>query len=258
MKEIKLLSWNVNGIRAVKGKGFLDWFYKVSPDILCLQETKAQPEQLDADLLEPEGYYAYWNYPERRGYSGVVVYTREEPENISYDLGDKSLDIEGRVIIAEYPGFTLMNIYFPNGKRDQERLDYKMAFYDVFLEYAEGLRKQGKKLVICGDVNTAHREIDLARPKENSKVSGFLPIERKWIDKFVNHGYIDTFRIFNKEPNQYSYWDMKSGARARNVGWRIDYFYVSEDLLSSLTGAFIMPEVMGSDHCPIGITLKVD
>jgi exodeoxyribonuclease-3 len=258
MKEIKLLSWNVNGIRAVKGKGFLDWFYKVSPDILCLQETKAQPEQLDADLLEPEGYYAYWNYPERRGYSGVVVYTREEPENISYDLGDKSLDIEGRVIIAEYPGFTLMNIYFPNGKRDQERLDYKMAFYDVFLEYAEGLRKQGKKLVICGDVNTAHRKIDLARPKENSKVSGFLPIERKWIDKFVNHGYIDTFRIFNKEPNQYSYWDMKSGARARNVGWRIDYFYVSEDLLSSLTGAFIMPEVMGSDHCPIGITLKVD
>jgi exodeoxyribonuclease-3 len=257
MKEIKLLSWNVNGIRAVKGKGFLDWFYKVSPDILCLQETKAQPEQLDADLLEPEGYYAYWNYPERRGYSGVVVYTREEPENISYDLGDKSLDIEGRVIIAEYPGFTLMNIYFPNGKRDQERLDYKMAFYDVFLEYAEGLRKQGKKLVICGDVNTAHREIDLARPKENSKVSGFLPIERKWIDKFVNHGYIDTFRIFNKEPNQYSYWDMKSGARARNVGWRIDYFYVSDDLLSSLTGAFIMPEVMGSDHCPIGITMKV-
>jgi exodeoxyribonuclease-3 len=257
MKEIKLLSWNVNGIRAVKGKGFLDWFYKVSPDILCLQETKAQPEQLDADLLEPEGYYAYWNYPERRGYSGVVVYTREEPENISYDLGDKSLDIEGRVIIAEYPGFTLMNIYFPNGKRDQERLDYKMAFYDVFLEYAEGLRKQGKKLVICGDVNTAHRKIDLARPKENSKVSGFLPIERKWIDKFVNHGYIDTFRIFNKEPNQYSYWDMKSGARARNVGWRIDYFYVSDDLLSSLTGAFIMPEVMGSDHCPIGITMKV-
>ena len=257
MKEIKLLSWNVNGIRAVKRKGFLEWFYKESPDILCLQETKAQPEQLDADLLEPEGYHAYWNYPERKGYSGVVVYTREKPENITYNLGDKSLDIEGRVIVAEYPGFTLMNIYFPNGKRDHERLDYKMAFYDVFLDYADKLRSEGKKLVICGDVNTAHREIDLARPRANSTVSGFLPIEREWIDKLVTHGYIDTFRIFNKEPDQYTWWDMKSGARARNVGWRIDYFYVSEDLLSSLTGAFIMPDVMGSDHCPIGITLNI-
>ena len=256
MKEIKLLSWNVNGIRAVKGKGFLEWFYKENPDILCLQETKAQPEQLDADLLEPEGYHAYWNYPERRGYSGVAVYTREKPQNVSYDLGDNSLDIEGRVIIAEYPGFTLMNIYFPNGKRDQERLDYKMAFYDIFLDYADKLRTEGKKLVICGDVNTAHREIDLARPKESSKVSGFLRIEREWIDKFVAHGYVDTFRIFNKDPDQYTWWDMKSGARARNVGWRIDYFYLSEDLLPSLTGAFIMPDIMGSDHCPIGIVLK--
>jgi exodeoxyribonuclease-3 len=257
MREIKLLSWNVNGIRAVKNKGFLDWFYKESPDILCLQETKAQPEQLDADLLEPQGYHAYWSYPERKGYSGVALYTREKPQYVGYDLGDNTLDIEGRVIIAEYPAFTLMNVYFPNGKRDQERLDYKMAFYDVFLEYAEGLRKQDKKLVICGDVNTAHKEIDLARPRENSKVSGFLPIERKWIDRFVNHGYVDTFRIFNKEPEQYTWWDLKSGARARNVGWRIDYFYISDDLLSSLTGAFIMPDVMGSDHCPIGITLNI-
>jgi len=257
MKEIKLLSWNVNGIRAVKRKGFLEWFYKESPDILCLQETKAQPEQLDADLLEPEGYHAYWNYPERKGYSGVVVYTRERPENITYNLGDKSLDIEGRVIVAEYPAFTLINIYFPNGKRGHERLDYKMAFYDVFLDYADKLRSEGKKLVICGDVNTAHREIDLARPRANSTVSGFLPIEREWIDKLVTHGYIDTFRIFNKEPDQYTWWDMKSGARARNVGWRIDYFYVSEDLLASLTGAFIMPDIMGSDHCPIGITLNI-
>ncbi len=257
MKKIKLLSWNVNGIRAVKGKGFLEWFYKENPDILCLQETKAQPEQLDDDLLEPESYHAYWNYPERKGYSGVAVYTREEPENISYDLGDKSLDIEGRVIVAEYPAFTLMNVYFPNGKRDQERLNYKMAFYDEFLRYADELRSIGKKLVICGDVNTAHREIDLARPKENSKVSGFLPIEREWIDRLVAHGYVDTFRVFNKEPGQYTWWDLKSGARSRNVGWRIDYFYVSEDLLPWLTGAFIMPDIMGSDHCPIGITLNI-
>jgi exodeoxyribonuclease-3 len=257
MREIKLLSWNVNGIRAVRGKGFLEWFYKESPEILCLQETKAQPEQLDAELLEPKGYHAFWNFPERKGYSGVATYTRENPRNVSYDLGDITLDIEGRVIIAEYPAFALMNIYFPNGKRDQERLDYKMAFYDVFLNYADELRTKGKKLVICGDVNTAHKEIDLARPKENSNVSGFLPIEREWIDKFVSHGYVDTFRVFNKESDQYTWWDLKSGARARNVGWRIDYFYVSEDLLPSLTGAFIMPEVTGSDHCPIGITLNI-
>jgi exodeoxyribonuclease-3 len=257
MKALKLLSWNVNGIRAIKGRGFLEWFYQESPDILCLQETKARPEQLDADLLAPQGYYAYWNHPERKGYSGVALYTKEEPQSISYDLGDASLDIEGRVIIADYPAFTLMNIYFPNGKKDQNRLDYKMAFYGVFLNHADELRKSDKKIIVCGDVNTAHQEIDLARPKENSKVSGFLPIERQWLDKFISHGYVDTFRQFNKEPNQYSWWDMKSGARARNVGWRIDYFFISTDLLPSLTGAFIMPEVMGSDHCPVGIILNV-
>jgi len=257
MGEKKLLCWNVNGIRAIKNKGFFDWFYKESPDILCLQETKAQPGQLDADFKEPEGYRTYWAYPERKGYSGVAVFTKEEPLDVRYDLGDSGLDIEGRVIIAEYPAFTLFNIYFPNGKSGPERLKYKMDFYDVFLKYADILKNKGRKLVICGDVNTAHKEIDLARPKENSKVSGFLPAERAWIDKFVSHGYADTFRHYNQAPNQYTWWDMKSGARARNVGWRIDYFFVSENLLPALTGAFIMPLVMGSDHCPIGITLKV-
>ena len=258
MKQTKMLSWNVNGIRAAKGKGFLDWFYKESPDILCLQETKAHTEQLDADLKEPAGYHAYWNYPERKGYSGVAVFTKEKPLDVRYDFGDSGLDLEGRVIIAGYPGFTLFNIYFPNGKSGQERLNYKMAFYDVFLKYADSLKDAGKKLVICGDVNTAHNEIDLARPKENSGVSGFLPVERAWMDKFISHGYADTFRHFNKEPKQYTWWDMKSGARARNVGWRIDYFFVSGNLLSSVTQAFIMPGVMGSDHCPIGIVLRAD
>ena len=257
MRALKLLSWNVNGIRAVKGRGLLEWLSRESPDTLCLQETKARPEQLDADLLKPEGYHTYWNYPERKGYSGVALYTKEEPRHISYDLGDTSLDIEGRVIVAEYPEFTLMNVYFPNGKKNQDRLDFKMAFYDVFLNYADKLRASDKIIIVCGDVNTAHKEIDLARPKENSKVSGFLPIERRWIDDFLAHGYVDTFRQFNQESGQYSWWDMKSGARARNVGWRIDYFFVSKDLLPSLTGAFIMPEIMGSDHCPVGITLKV-
>jgi exodeoxyribonuclease-3 len=258
MSENKLLCWNVNGIRAIKNKGFLNWLQKESPSVLCLQETKAQPDQLDADLKAPPGYYVYWAYPERKGYSGVALYSKEEPRSVEYDFGGGDINIEGRLIIAEYPAFTLFSVYFPNGKQGPERLNYKMKFYDVFLDYADALKKQGKKLVICGDVNTAHKEIDLARPKENSKVSGFLPEERAWMDKFISHGYVDTFRRFNKEPDQYTWWDMKSGARARNVGWRIDYFFVSENLLSSVTGAFILPEVMGSDHCPIGITLKVD
>lgn len=258
MKETKLLSWNVNGIRAVRNKGFLEWLSQESPDVLCLQETKAQPDQLDADLKEPAGYHAYWNYPERKGYSGVAVFTEEEPLNLRHDFANDSLDLEGRVIIAEYPAFTLFNVYFPNGKQGPERLNYKMTFYDIFLKYADSLKDASKKLVICGDVNTAHKEIDLARPKENSKVSGFLPEERAWMDKFVSHGYVDTFRHFHKEPDQYTWWDLKSGARARNVGWRIDYFFVSENLITSVKQAFIMPEVMGSDHCPIGIVLKTD
>jgi exodeoxyribonuclease-3 len=257
MPEKKLLCWNVNGIRAIIKKGFFNWLDKESPDILCLQETRAQIDQLDANLTGPEDYHTYWAFPERKGYSGVAVFTKEKPLEIKYDLGTGGLEVEGRVIIAEYPYFTLFNIYFPNGKMSPERLKYKMDFYEEFLKYADSLIAKSKKLVICGDVNTAHKEIDLAHPKENNKISGFLPEERAWIDKFISHGYIDTFRHFNKEPNQYSWWDLKSGARQRNIGWRIDYFFVSENLLSALTGAFIMPDVMGSDHCPIGISLNI-
>ena len=218
MGEKRLLCWNVNGVRAIKGKGFFEWFYKESPDILCLQETKANLDQLDDDLKEPEGYHTYWAYPERKGYGGVAVFTKEEPLDVRYDFGANGLDLEGRVIIAEYPAFTLLNIYFPNGKSGPERLNYKMAFYDVFLKYADSLKARGKKLVICGDVNTAHKEIDLARPKENSKVSGFLPEERAWIDEFISHGYVDTFRHFNQEPNQYTWWDLKIGGEAEERG----------------------------------------
>jgi exodeoxyribonuclease-3 len=257
MSEKRLFSWNVNGIRAIKNKGFLEWLKKESPDILCLQETKAQPDQLDADLKEVAGYSVYWNYPEKKGYAGVAVYTREKPLDVRYDFGKAGLDTEGRAIIAEYSSFTLFNIYFPNGGAGNKRVPYKMDFYDVFLNYADALVKAGKKIVICGDVNTAHKEIDLARPKENVKNTGFLPEERAWMDKFVAHGYVDTFRHFHHEPEQYTYWDMKTGARARNVGWRIDYFFVSENLLPSVTGSFIQPSVTGSDHCPIGMTLNV-
>jgi exodeoxyribonuclease-3 len=252
----KLVSWNVNGIRAVKNKGFLEWFEKESPDILCLQETKARPEQLEADLTDIPGYHVYWNYPEKKGYAGVAVYSKEEPQDVKLDFARGKVDTEGRAIIADYGDFILCNVYFPNGGAGNKRVPYKLEFYDAFLDYADGLVKQGKKLIICGDVNTAHREIDLARPKENEKNTGFLPEERAWIDKLLAHGYIDTFRYFDKRPNQYTYWDMKTGARARNVGWRIDYFFVSKNLLPAVADAFIQPAVMGSDHCPIGILLK--
>ncbi len=252
---MRILSWNVNGIRAVQKKGFLDWLQTDSPDILCVQETKAHTEQLQSELLEPAGYQTYWNFPERKGYSGVAIFTKEEPHKVWYDFEHMGLNLEGRIIAADYVDFFLFNIYFPNGKKDDFRLQYKMAFYQAFLKYTEELKAEGKKLIICGDVNTAHTEIDLARPKQNEKVSGFLPIERNWIDHFLAHGYADTFRQFNQEPGNYTWWDMKSGARERNVGWRIDYFFISQNLLPALTDAFILPEVTGSDHCPVGITI---
>jgi len=254
MADCRLLSWNVNGVRAVVKKGFLEWLCRESPDVLCIQETKARPEQLGEELKQPRGYRAYWNYPEKGGYGGVATFTREAPRSVAYDLDAPGLDTEGRVLIAVYPAFTLLNVYFPNGKREG-RLKYKLDFYDAFLNHAQALRSQGHRLVICGDVNTAHREIDLARPRENQKVSGFLPEERAWIDKFLAHGYVDTFRHFHPETRQYTWWDMKTGARARNVGWRLDYFFVSEELLPALRQAFALPEVTGSDHCPVGVVL---
>jgi exodeoxyribonuclease-3 len=256
MEEWQILSWNVNGIRAAYKKGFLDWFTKEGPDILCVQETKAQKEQLPEDLLTPPAYSSYFTSAQRKGYSGVALYTRHEPERVDHGFGVPEFDAEGRTLIAYYGDMVLFNIYFPNGKASKERLQFKMDFYEAFLEYTDSLLKEGRKLVVCGDVNTAHREIDLARPKENEKVSGFLPEERAWIDRFLERGFIDSFRIFNQEPDQYTWWDMKTRARDRNIGWRIDYFFISDNLKGSIESAFILPEVQGSDHCPIGITLK--
>ena len=256
MKEVRILCWNVNGIRAARRNGFLEWLEKESPDILCVQETKAHPEQLDEKLREPEGYHTCWNFPERKGYGGVATFSKEKPLNIQKNLGVPEFDIEGRVLISENPSFTLFNVYFPNGRKNKERLKYKLDFYDAFFGFIETLRKKGQKLIICGDFNTAHKEIDIARSKENEKISGYLPIERNWLDKLVAHSYVDTFRYINKEPNQYTWWDLKTRARERNVGWRIDYFFVTENLVKSISRAYILPDVMGSDHCPIGITLK--
>lgn len=253
---MKLLSWNVNGIRSVYEKGLVPWIKKEQPDILCLQETKAAPEQLKRELREIEGYQSYFASASKKGYSGVALYTKTVPEEIGYGLGIEAFDQEGRVIVAAYKDFMVYNIYFPNGKASAERLQFKMAFYEAFLEIARAQISAGKKLIVCGDVNTAHREIDLARPKENEKVSGFLPEERDWIDRFLAAGFVDTFRRRHAEGGHYTWWDLKSGARQRNVGWRIDYVYVTQDLADKVTDAFIQTEVMGSDHCPIGIRLR--
>jgi len=254
---MKILCWNVNGIRAADKKGLFDWFSKENPDILCLQEIKALPEQVPAYLRITPGYEIFWNSAEKKGYSGVVTYTKKKPINVKNGFGINKFDIEGRALITEFSTFTLFNIYFPNGKKNQERLDYKLDFYDTFLGYADNLKSDEKNIVVCGDFNTAHKEIDLARPKENEKISGFLPIERAWIDTFIDHGYIDTFRHFNKEPENYSWWDFKTKARERNVGWRIDYFFVNEEFLPHVKKAFIMKDVMGSDHCPVGIDIGI-
>lgn len=254
---MRLLSWNVNGIRAAQRKGFVDWVSQNGPDILCIQETKASPEQLSEELTAMPGYHVYFSSAERKGYSGVATYSNVKPQNVAHGLGIEKFDNEGRILRMDYADFTLFNIYFPNGKSSEERLDYKMEFYDAFLEHLGQLKRQGRNVVICGDVNTAHKEIDLARPKPNEKISGFLPVERAWMDQWVSHGYVDTLRMFNQEPGQYSWWDARGGGRSKNVGWRIDYFFVSESMKDKVTGAFIMPDVMGSDHCPIGIDLAI-
>ena len=256
--SLRALSWNVNGLRAIHRHGdFLDWFSAESPDILCLQETKSLVEQLPPELRQVDGYHAYFASAERKGYSGVAIYSKQEPLDVITGLGIPEFDVEGRTLIVEYPSFTLMNIYYPNGKMSAERLAYKMRFYDAFLRLADSFVQAGQNLVICGDVNTAHTEADIARPKENAKISGFLPEERAWMDEFLSRGYVDTFRMFDERPAQYSFWDMKSRARERDVGWRIDYFFVSTAFKEQVRNAWIMPEVMGSDHCPVGVELDL-
>lgn len=252
---MRLLSWNVNGIRAISNKGFLQWVLKESPDILCLQETKCHPSQLKDDLLKPSGYKTFWSSAEKKGYSGVAIYSKKEPKSFQEGLGIKKFDSEGRTLVVDYGDFILFNIYFPNGGAGNKRVPFKMEFYDEFFKKIGILKKQGKKIIVCGDVNTAHTEMDLSRPKENEKNTGFLPEERAWVSKFIENGFVDTFRYFNKDPGHYTWWDYKTKARERDVGWRIDYFFISENFLPKLKKAFILKSVLGSDHCPVGIEI---
>ncbi len=248
----------MNGLRAVAKKGFLEWLYETSPDVLGLQETKAEAVQLPEEVRSPRGYFAYFSHSKgRKGYSGVALYSKTKPDKVEYGIGIPGFDDEGRVVIGHFGDLVFLNVYFPNGGGGPVRLQYKLEFYDAFLLYIEKLRKKGKKVIFCGDVNTAHEEIDLARPKANEKNTGFLPEERAWIDELINHGYVDTYRHLN--PNKigmYSYWDMKTAARERNVGWRIDYFFLASEIAPKLKSAGISANVYGSDHCPVWVELK--
>ena len=256
-ESIEIISWNVNGIRAVGNKDALKWIDEREPDILCLQEIKALEDQIPDDLFEKEYGDIIVNSATKKGYSGTMTWS-----TLQNDYNSTCLDIdftkEGRIVETHYGDIVLFNVYFPNGQKDDDRLAYKMKFYDDFLSYCEKLREEGKSIIICGDVNTAHKEIDLKNPKANSKKSGFLPIEREWMDKLVDTGYIDTFRYVHGDAiDKYSWWSYRAGARDRNVGWRIDYFFISEDLAENLEDAFILNEVMGSDHCPVGIRISI-
>ena len=255
--EYRLLSWNVNGVRAAERKGFIDWLCRESPCYIGIQETKAKVDQLSDKLIHPPGYVSYWNSAERKGYSGVAVFTNKRVLSVSYSMGRKEFDNEGRMVITEMAQFIILNMYFPNGGSGEERLCYKMSFYSAFLDFIDQLKKKKKKpLIVCGDINTAHKEIDLTRPKENQFVSGFLQEERDWIDELIGWGMVDSFREFHAGGGQYTWWDMKTRARERNVGWRLDYFFVDQEIRSAIKEAHIYKDVMGSDHCPIGIVLE--
>lgn len=256
---LRLYSWNVNGLRAVGRKGFLEWLEREQPDIIGLQETKCRPEQLDETLRNPPGYFSYWACAEKPGYSGVALYTRREPLSVTAGLGIDDYDREGRTLVADYGDFVLINAYFPNGSRDHSRLPYKMAYKASFLSYINDLRAAGRSVVFCGDVNTSHREIDLSRPKQNRNTTGFLPEERAWIDEVVAQGYVDTYRaLYPDQVGAYTWWAQVTFSREKNVGWRLDYFFVSPDLRPRITSADIHADVLGSDHCPVSLTLDLD
>ena len=251
---MKLISWNVNGIRAVLKKGFLDFLAAEKPDAICLQETKASPEDV-AETLWPIGYHAFWNAAEKKGYSGVLTLTRHEPVNVARGIAIVDHDREGRVLTTELEDFFLVNVYVPNSKRELTRLPYRQTWDRDFLGYLKGLEKK-KPVIFCGDLNVAHTEIDLARPKGNEKNHGFTPEERAGFTAFMQAGFIDTFREFEPGGGHYTWWSQMSGARARNIGWRIDYFIASAALRPQLKSATIYKDVIGSDHCPIGLELK--
>ncbi len=260
MPELTISSWNINGIRAaIKTGDFQGWLAATRPHVAGLQEVKATPGQVDPAHWESLGYTAWWHPAERPGYSGALLLSRVPPVGVRLGLGHPEYDREGRVIQADFGDFVVITSYFPNGgKGPGERLDFKLAFFRAFLDHIDALRATGRKVVFMGDLNVAHREIDLARPAEGARGTGFLPVERAWIDEFIAHGFVDAFRALHPDARDvYTYWDAWRERRARNIGWRIDYVFVSDDLVPSLSGAVVESSIMGSDHCPVGVTLSL-
>lgn len=258
--RLKLVSWNVNGLRAVLKKDFFDSVAQMEPDILMLQETKLQENQRTDEMIQFAPYENFWSYSTvKKGYSGVAAYSKLSPNSVKTEFGIPEYDGEGRIIQMDFDRFVLFNIYFPNGQMSDERLEYKLNFYDWFLEYAQGLREEGKSLIITGDFNTAHNEIDLKNPKPNAKRSGFLRIERDVLDRMVEMGYVDTFRQFYPDTVKYSWWSYRFNARKNNAGWRIDYFFATRDLIDNgvVKEAFIDNDIFGSDHCPVGLVIEL-
>ncbi len=252
----RIISYNVNGIRAALKKDFLKWLDAAKPDVLCLQETKAMPEQIEAEILEELNYHQYWHSAEKKGYSGVAIWSKEEPNHVEYGMGMEIYDREGRVIRADYDDYSVISVYMPSGSSGDERQDFKMQWLDDFYNYVQELKKEIPNLIISGDYNICHKPIDIHNPVRNANISGFKPEEREWVSKFIDSGFIDSFRYFNTEPHQYSWWTYRMNARAKNLGWRIDYNMVSDSLADRLERAAILSEAVHSDHCPVLVEIS--
>ena len=253
---MKIVSYNVNGIRAAIGKGLLEWLQEEMPDVLCIQESKAQPEQIDTPAMQQLGYHSYIHSAQKKGYSGVCIFSRQEPDKVVAGMGNPRYDSEGRVLRADFGDLTIVCVYIPSGTTGDIRQDFKMEFLEAFLPWVNQLRKERPNVVVCGDYNICHKPIDINHPERQVGVSGFLPEEREWMDRFEATGMVDSFREFDRSPERYSWWSYRFGARERNAGWRIDYHWVSEPLKKRLENARILTEAIHSDHCPVEVVIK--
>ncbi len=253
---MRIVTYNVNGIRAAMGKGLIDWIKQTHPDVLCLQEVKATPEQVGVFELEELGYHHYWYPAQKKGYSGVAIFTKIKPKNVVYGCGIAEYDFEGRVIRADFDDFSVMSVYHPSGSSGDERQAFKMKWLSDYTNYINEVKKTQPNLILSGDFNICHKAIDIHNPRSNANTSGFLPEEREWMEQFINTGFIDTFRHFNQEPHQYSWWSYRAGSRDKNLGWRIDYNLASEGLASRLKRSIILPEAKHSDHCPVLLEIE--
>ncbi len=252
----KIISYNVNGIRSAISKGFMDWLKAANPDVICLQEIKAEPGQIDVKVFEDAGYHHYWCPAQKKGYSGVAIFTKQKPTYVEYGCGMEKYDFEGRVLRVDFGDVSVMSVYHPSGSSGEDRQAFKMQWLSDFQKYIDNLKKERPKLIICGDYNICHQPIDIHNPKSNANSSGFLPEEREWIDNFMKSGFVDSFRHFNKEPHNYSWWSFRANSRAKNLGWRIDYNLVSKNMEANMKRAAILPEAKHSDHCPV--MLEID